>query len=508
MSRAKLTFQSALWNHAGKILEYLLMYGTSIVIARGLGVAENGRFVGLFSLSQMLLVFCSFGLETSLNKFLPQLQQEKAAERTTFILRKALLIRVVAFFGAAAAFYAAIHAITIPLLDNAGTVLLIVLAFTGIRSMFPLFAMVLTAQLHTALTARVNLIVRGIEIVAVIVLAQVEFSVKNLFLLFCCTSALHVVVYATLSRLNFFGRAEPVEMHPIIAFGGIYWINTIVDFILGRQGDVLFLTNLLPDASEAGLYDVAFSVAQLASMAMTVGLTGVTFATFARLAVTDSGTMDRFYTFSIRVISLLTIPVFAFMIVHAPAVITSVYSSQYGAAAALVQGILLFRIFARLFGGPENAEYLLSHGRVGLVAAFGVAAAVTNIGLNILLIPRLGAMGSVLASGSANLLVNVLAACAVYATSANRMQVIFWVKTTSACSLAAILSIYLVPGDHAGSLLGSGVLYVILVGACFLIIKPLTRDDTEWLAQIHGKSRKWLDYFTALKPRLAESNPS
>ncbi|MBM2840588.1 MAG: hypothetical protein HW412_1116, partial [Bacteroidetes bacterium] len=46
MTDPQATFKSALWNHAGKVLEFVLMYFISVLIARGLGVAENGTFVG------------------------------------------------------------------------------------------------------------------------------------------------------------------------------------------------------------------------------------------------------------------------------------------------------------------------------------------------------------------------------------------------------------------------------------------------------------------------------
>ncbi len=46
MSEPQATFRSAVWNHAGRILEYVLMYVTSILIARGLGVQENGMVKG------------------------------------------------------------------------------------------------------------------------------------------------------------------------------------------------------------------------------------------------------------------------------------------------------------------------------------------------------------------------------------------------------------------------------------------------------------------------------
>jgi O-antigen/teichoic acid export membrane protein len=494
MSKAKLTFQSALWNHAGKVLEYLLMYLTSIVIARGLGVQENGRFVGLFSLSQLLLVLCSFGLETSLNKFIPQLTSRTLDAQTAFIVRRAILIRIAAFFGVAMLSYLAIHSLTIPFFSASSQALLLVFAFTGIRSLVPLFATALTAQLRTALTARINLVIRIIEIV--VVLASGQLTVENLFMLFAATSGLHVAAYAVFSRMNLLTGAAPVDMKPIVMFGGIYWLNTLVDFILGRQGDVLFLSNLLPDASQAGLYDVAYSIAQLASLAMTVGLSGVTFATFAKLAVSDQQTMDKFYAFSIRIISLLTIPAYAFLLFHTSDVLNVLYSSHYLAATTLVQGILAFRICARVFGGPENAEYLLSQGRVGTVVAFGAGAAAVNILLNIVLIPRLGGMGSVIASGVGNVLVNALAAFAVFRISSNKMQTLFWAKLTAISIGAAFVCARVIPSESAFGLIASACLYSALLMILLVVAKPLAPSDAEWLSRIDRRLSALLLRFT------------
>jgi hypothetical protein len=46
MADSHVTFKSAVWNHAGKVFEYLLMCLTSVLIPRGLGVHENGMVNG------------------------------------------------------------------------------------------------------------------------------------------------------------------------------------------------------------------------------------------------------------------------------------------------------------------------------------------------------------------------------------------------------------------------------------------------------------------------------
>ncbi len=508
MPKARRIFESALWNHAGRILEYVLMYFTSVVIARGLGVHENGRFVGLFSLTQLLIVLCSLGLETSLNKFIPQLDPEHADQQARFILRRLLLLRIGAFTGATVLFAAFVRFVPVPFLDVNRHVLAPVILFTGVRALVPLFAMVLTARLRTAVTALINLFVRIVELGAVLWVLTGTFNVENLFLVFLGTSILHGVAYVGFSRSTLFGSTHPVEMRPILSFGGLFWINTLVDFVLGRQGDVLLLANLHPDREQAGLYDVAYSVAQLASMAMTVGLSGVMFATFARLAVDNQTVMDRFYAFSIRIVSLLTLPLFAFIIWNAGAILQILYSPQFSTAGPLVVGILTFRIVSRLFGGPENAEYLLSRGRVASVVSLGIAAAATNIVLNIVLIPRLGAFGSVIASGCANVLVNMLGALTVYRISPNRLQVVFWLKLTLVSVMAAIIGRTLIPDESLASLIFNGIVFLTALVLGLLVIKPLTQGDAQWLYQLSGRLERVLGLFTSTRTPFPDTKPS
>lgn len=499
MSKAKATFHSILWNHAGKILEYILMYAASILIARGLGAAENGTFVGLLSFSQLLLVLCSLGLETSLNKFIPQLAHEKKDEKVAFTLRRLLLLRVTACFVVAGLFYSVIVLFTIPFLGQSRKVLLFVLLFTGIRSIYPLFAMVLTAQLRTVLTARISLVIRSLELLAILVLMQFNLTVENIILLFLSTSFLHVLAYVIFSRINLFIETEAVDMKPMIQFGSIYWINTLVDFILGRQGDILFLTNLLQDPSQGGLYDVAYSLAQTASMGATIGLAGVTFATFARLAVSERETMDRFYAFSIRLISLLTIPLYAFLLFNAGSIAGVLYSPRYLGAESLVQGILVFRIVSRLFGGPENAEYLLATGHAGKIIGYGVAAASINIALNIFLVPILGATGSVIAGGVGNLAVNVMAAFGVYRRSSNRIQIGFWSKLTLVSVGASFVTTLIILSTGIVSLIIAGIIYALILCIALFVIKPLAASDTEWFSSIDNRLGLFLGRFTRME---------
>ncbi len=495
MSEPQTTFKSALWNHAGKILEYLLMYFTSVLIARGLGVQENGTFVGLFSVSQLLLVLTSFGLEVSLNKHIPQLSGELRSGNIRYILRWALGVRIVVILSVATALYVVQYFSTRLFPPLFSEFMWCLVAYTGVRSIVSLFAVVLTAELQTRLTSVINVLTRSLEVVLIGFMAAGQMTPMSVFLVFLSTATLQLAAYVVVANIHFVGRVQQIAVLPIIMFGGIYWTNTAVEYFLGRQGDVLFLTMLLPDTTQASLYDVAFAVSQLASLSMTIGLGGITLATSAKLALRGPELLERFYGFMIRMTSLLSIPLYAFILFNAGSVLLVIYSSRYLAAAGLIQGIAAFRIAGRLFGGPENAEFLLSRSQVSKLVVLGIAGAVVNVGLNLLLIPTLGATGAVIASGFGNLTVNILAALAVYRMSLARMQWRFWLKVTLATCSASLLCSFLIPPNNLFFVGVQALIYALCTLFFLFLLKPITGPDLDWLMRINERLSIPLKYF-------------
>ena len=369
------------------------------------------------------------------------------------------------------------------------------LGYTAIRSIVNLFAIVLTSELRTQATSAINVLTRVLEVVIIGFMVSAGMTTEGVFVVILSTSTFQLACYMIAARAHLFGKAESVVVLPIILFGGIYWINTVVEYFLGRQGDVLFLTMLLRDSTQASLYDVAFAVSQLASLSMTIGLGGITLATSAKLALRGSEKLERFYGFMIRMTSLLSIPLYAYVLFNAGSVLFVLYSSRYAAAAGLIQGIASFRIASRLFGGPENAEFLLSRGRVSALAGIGAVGAVLNVGLDLLCIPSMGAEGAVIGSGVGNLLVNLLGALAVTRSSAARVQWQFWLKMVATTCLASLVSGLVFP-PRDSSLIGAQVLtYGVLLTALLYIIKPLTAGDREWLSRADSRLAAPLRYF-------------
>ncbi len=436
MSLAIATLRGVLWNHGGKIVEYTLMYAASLVVARGLGVADNGVYALVLSLSQLLLVVTSFGLETVINKSFPQITGNEAEGQRTFLLRRILAFRSTAFLGGALCL--GLVSMYVPALAGpARDLILVVIAFTLSRALIPLLAMTLTTEFRTDITSWINMGARFAELCVFAWKISTGLTLRFVLVTLLVSGLAQLGAYLTVCRRLLFRPAVPIPLRPFLAFGGIFWTMALVDYVLGRHGDIFMLTHLLPDPSFASLYDVAYSGMQLAQLGATAGLAGVTFAAFARLAIHSPGSMPSFYHLLVRIVTLLTVPLFAFFLFNAEVFVVALYGGPFAGSVRLVQGMALFRLSSRLFGGGENAEYILSLGGVKKFVAVGALSAGCNVALNLALVPSLAAVGSVIASGSANLLATALGFMLI--RERVRIQGAFWLKVVFvalACSWA------------------------------------------------------------------------
>jgi O-antigen/teichoic acid export membrane protein len=471
--------RSVFWNHLGKVAEYALLYATSVVVARSLGVDANGRYAGIVSIIQMLLVFGSFGIETALNTYLPRQSGLNAAARIRYIVRRAVGFRLVLLLGLVIPI-AYLLSLFVGVANTLLEYLWLMLLLAVTRSVASLLAMVLTAGFRTDVTAKVNGLARLAELAAVLVLSKIGTSVPAILAVMFGGAILQIGGYLLSPRTEWRGPVEPIPLRPIVVFGGIFWLNTAVDYFLGRQGDVLFLSILRTDTAQASIYDVAYSLMQAGTFVMAVGLSGVSLAALAKIAVESPQSLPRFYEFLVRITSVLIIPVLTFLVFQAAEVVPLVYSARYVAVVPVLQILLVLRITSRLFAWGENADYLLAVGLVGSVVLLGLAAAATTVVLHLVLIPRYGAVGAAWASGIGGLSANILGFWRVRSLSPVQLQFRSWMSLV-ACSCAAGIGVTLLPLPGTGvlPLLIRGLMFVLVLLLGLSVVRPLKPEDLQ-----------------------------
>jgi len=492
MTRTKTMALSLGWNFIGKIGDAAGLFAVNIVVARSLGVHEYGVYAFLMSTAQLVLTLGSAGLDTALTRHIPLLDPGSRHSAIRYLLRRLLILRTAIVLMV---FVATSIALGLPSAIPASPFLgcLFLGGFVLFRSVAQMLGWAMIAQLETRVPTIIVVVVRAVEILGVLVLASLDLQILLVLGYLTATGLLQVCLLARLCKPSLRGAETRVPLRPVVTFGGIYFVNVLVDYFLGRYGDVLFLTKLLPESASAGLYDAGAGIVQAAALAATAGFGGVTFALFSGFSPQGGGSIERmrdFYLVLVRVLSTVTIPIFVLLLIDPAPLVQLLFSERFVQAAPVVQVLAGFRIAARLFGGGENAEFLLTLGKVVAVVSFGIGSAVVNIAGDVLLIPHYGAMGAVAATGAANLLVTIGTYVKVRQISGARFQMSSFLRLLTGSGIAA----YLVFTAHSGLAhfppLAHLALYFILLAIVFLAVKPLLAIDLELLERIRpGISR-------------------
>ncbi len=485
--------RSAVWNHIGKVTEYALSFVSTVIIARGLGVVGYGHLAGVLSIVQLLIVLSAAGVEVSLNKYIPQ--DGGANPGTRYLVVRLLFLRLGVYAGVCA-----IASVSLPFVLPSDNIdlrdfLVLVIVLGLLRSAAPVLGMLLVARFRTGQAALVGVTARGAELLALLSIGN-SLDIPIVLIILVAGTAIQVAGYALTSKVEWAGGSRRIPVLPVVTFGAVYWLNTVVEYFLGRQGDVMFLTLLRSESISASVYDVAYSIVQVGLLVLTVGFGGVSLAALSRYAVSDRARMNTLYTVVVRITSLLTIPVLSFLVVCAPDILHLVYSNKYAGAVDVLRIILGFRILSRLFATGENSDYLLALAKVWTVVRIGIVAAGVTVSMHLVLIPRWGAIGAACAGGTGVLLANAMGSFAVVRIGGVALQWRAWGRITAAAAVAAILSFF-VP-DTGQVVLHLGLAAIVFFGTFVLLmtfVRPLHKEDFDAMRAAMGGLAKPLKLF-------------
>lgn len=178
------------------------------------------------------------------------------------------------------------------------------------------------------------------------------------------------------------------HIRPLLRYSGAYWFISSFQNIT-YDVDVLIVQSIRPSA-EVGLYAVAVALAEILTLIpMAAG-----FILFPRAS---RGKSNRGETTSINAVILVLTTLGALLIFAlGPNVVSLMYGKDYGESLgplrALLPGVCMLVPYQVL------SAHFLGSGRLRFLVILTGVGALTNVALNLLLVPHLGATGAGLAS--------------------------------------------------------------------------------------------------------------
>lgn len=232
-------------------------------------------------------------------------------------------------------------------------------------------------------------------------------------------------------------------------------LNNVLIFLNNRGTD--FIIGRVSGANALGLYSVAYEVANLPTTELVFPISRAVFPGYAKLSGDRHRLRDAFLKV-IGLIALLTIPAGALIGLCAEPLVKVLLGSKWADAAPLIQILAAFGI-VRSIHGPTGSIYL-AIGKPRTIAYLQALQFAVALGLMVVLVPTLGALGAAWA-------MLVAATCAMFANYALAIKELqlrlialapaLWRSAFAACLMAISvtwLKIYLPesPGSGAAAL--------------------------------------------------------
>jgi len=208
----------------------------------------------------------------------------------------------------------------------------------------------------------------------------------------------------------------------------------------------------------------------------------------------DMGSLEPLYKSTSRWSFLVVYPIFLFILVFPKELLTLLYGGEYvGGYMALI--VLALGIAVNDFSGT-SANMLVAGGRTRLNLLCEIIAAVTNIGLNILLIPIFGIVGAAMATAMSYVTRNISSLSFCYRSygmhpySKKYLNVIG--SGLAAIAIVFVLKIYS-PFSWWATMVMLGFLFIAFYIAAILFSRSLERSDLIILEAVERKTGVKLD---------------
>jgi O-antigen/teichoic acid export membrane protein len=491
-----------LWNQIFSIWLYVSLLLYELVVRRSLPLSEAGVWDLASAASNLGVYVASLGMTNAAAVYLPRALAEGGSSRAMTVAVRLVLARMGAVVVVAGAIlwglpaFAGVLASTgvpgahgmasslnDPTLQAHRLVIAASVVGTGMANMM---AALLTSLLRT----RAVFVVGGLGQLAVVVLAYVFIRLlgggaDGALGALVLPSAVAALAYAFLIRRvlrNARPTSAPGLMRPMLSLGLASWMADLANSAFFKPL-VLWQLAFLVSTSQIALFSSVFQLGHGASLVMLTGISGVSLAILsAAFAAGHRSELSTAWRTIIKLQVLLTVPVIAFSIPHATAII-EIYGRGYGSAGIMLSMFLAMNAAVQLCGAAahEPALYVLGKQQWVVYSRWG------SLGLlalgDVLLIPRYGIGGALVSVAVSQFCASAFLLVMAWRSIGGSYPFTFMGKLVAGLALPTAVSALWRPSSlFALALVGAG--FGVLSIVCLRLIRPLDAEDGHLLQRV------------------------
>ena len=493
----------AAWAQVSRVAEVASSIALSLVLIRALGPTRFGHYSFLVNVATILAVFLSLGFPETVMRFVSIHLALDELPQIRYLVRRLVVARVLVY-GAGILLLFALRgnaiSLHLPLIDRYWPAIAVLLVGQGAIEFSTSYAYSRLRSRDVAIARTIGQVVALVFFGAVVVLGRTDVGTASLTVAIAYLSAGAMLFFRGLGQVLLRGSAAPTPLRPVAGFALGAWGTTLATIGLAGQIDVVLLGALRNDAVQIALYSVATLVFVKLGTLLN-GWAGTAMSSFADVD-TRRGTAAsrRLFGVYLRVSILLSLLAYPPIILAADLVTRVAFGPPFARAAGLMVAYGGFWLLSSLLAAGIPLSVMLALGKQRQAFAIRAGTGLLNVVLDLALIPPLGALGAIIATGTANVLTHsgdfVIAARQVGAA----YPVAFAARVALAAAVAAVPGLLLRGIGPAGSLLGVA-LYLVLFLAGLLLVKPVGQGEVELAGRFSPTAARWVARFAS------EANP-
>jgi O-antigen/teichoic acid export membrane protein len=328
------------------------------------------------------------------------------------------------------------------------------------------------------------------------VVLQLGFGINGMLWLMASFSLLNAAIFLIwlLPILLSRGATYTQPLKPVLQLGIWAWQTNLITGALLKQVSIVLLGYFAVSITAIGYFNLSFQLGHAASLLLVTGFGGVAGAALAAAYVgQNSDRLARSWQTLIKVETILAAPILVFCLFNAQNIALVLYGPNYAPVGQLLAIFLFFNIIIRVLGTTIHQPTMYVLGKAKLVVLSMWIGLIALALLDILLIPRIGPAGALVADGLSQIITAGLLLAFLWRVLPRKYPLGFTLRLLLGLTIAALPGIVWHPTSR--TLLGvSGTIFLILCVVLLMVIKPLNAEDMEMIGGLNkrlGMALKW-----------------
>jgi len=494
--------RAMIWDYIGYTLLMFLGLALSVVLVRLLGKEQYAVYAYVVNLKAMLILFLSFGFDTAVSRFVPEFKAREEEGAVRHLMGIVVKSRAIALILLAVPLCLLAGPITRFFLDRevfTWYVRLMPLILAPVLFYGPLQNFLVTQyrQRHLNLFF---LLASALNLIFSAWLTSSGYGPKAVILVLFFSELLIVAAFYRetkrfLSELPCKER-KCINFKRLFSFSFNIYLYSIMIFIMGKGLDIFLLGKFHPDLAQVTYYALAYSFGYFSISALDRVFAGGFMVPLVTELHTRGETekLHKVFSGSFQFIYIYALPVAVGGVLLADDLIGLLFGRAYSEPVGKLAALTLLYMAVTMYG-RISASFLTAMDQEKQLILSRSVFGIVNLGLNLMLIPRYGAVGAVIGTGIAGVLSVIYEARILEKTLKPSYPSGFIFKVLGSSLVMGVTVFFVKKGLGGGWI--TGTFGPLAAGAaCYLflliILKPLTGEVTEYLGNINLPGKRFL----------------